>query len=193
MPARNMFKSLDRTLAIGFSRRSTAYKRASFIFHDQNRLKRIVRNKYNPAQIIFSGKAHPDDQFGKQLIQEVFNAAKDHDFGGRIAFVENYYMHMTRYLVHGVTAWLNLSRPLREASGTCGQKAAINGVLNLSVLDGWWCEGYNRTNGWEIHNYTGAPDSPEQDKADAETLYELLEEKVIPLYCERDDKGVPHG
>jgi starch phosphorylase len=152
-----------------------------------------LRNEYNPVQIIFAGKAHPDDQFGKQLIQEVFNAAKNSDFGGRIAFIEDYDMHMARYLVQGADVWLNLPRPLREASGTSGQKAAINGVLNLSVLDGWWYEGYNGSNGWEIHNYTGTPDSPEQDRADAEALYGLLEDKIIPLYYERDANGIPHG
>lgn len=180
-------------LTIGFSRRFTAYKRASLIFHDQNRLKRILSNEYHPIQIIFSGKAHPDDHAGKQLIQEVFNAAKSSDFGGRLAFIEDYDMHMARYLVQGADVWLNLPSPLREASGTSGQKAALNGVLHLSVLDGWWYEGYNGTNGWAIENNSGAPDSPEQDKADAEALYELLEEKVIPLYYDRDTNGIPRG
>ncbi|MBM3154421.1 MAG: glycosyltransferase family 1 protein [Chloroflexi bacterium] len=180
-------------LTIGFSRRFTAYKRASLVLHDPNRLKRMLRNEYHPIQIIFSGKAHPDDHAGKQLIQEVFNAAKSPDFGGRLAFIEDYDMHMARYLVQGADVWLNLPRPLREASGTSGQKAAVNGVLHLSVLDGWWYEGYNGANGWAIHNDTESPDSPEQDKADAEALYELLEKKVIPLYYDRDTNDVPHG
>jgi starch phosphorylase len=180
-------------LTIGFSRRFTAYKRASLIFHDQNRLKQILRDEYHPIQIIFAGKAHPDDHVGKQLIQEIFNAAKSSDFGGRLAFVEDYDMHMARYLVQGADIWLNLPSPLREASGTSGQKAALNGVLHLSVLDGWWYEGYNGTNGWAIENNSLAPDSPEQEKADAEALYELLEEKVIPLYYDRDTNGIPRG
>jgi starch phosphorylase len=180
-------------LTLGFSRRFTGYKRASLILHDVDRLKRILRNDLCPVQIILAGKAHPDDEHGKKLIQEVYNVAKNPEFGGRIAFVEDYDIHMARYLVHGADVWLNTPRPLQEASGTSGQKAALNGVLHLSVLDGWWYEGYNGTNGWAIHNDVGVFDSPDQDEADAEELYSLLEEKVIPLYYNRDINGLPHG
>lgn len=180
-------------LTLGFCRRFAEYKRAALILYDVNRLKRILQNELRPVQIIFAGKAHPDDERGKQLIQEVHNVAKDPEFGGRIAFVEDYDMHMARYLVHGADVWLNTPQRLQEASGTSGQKAALNGVLNLSVLDGWWYEGYNGTNGWAIHDDVETYDSSNGDKEDAEELYNLLEEKIVPLYYERDIDGVPHG
>ncbi len=125
-------------LTLGFCRRFTDYKRGALILHDVNRLRRMLQNDLQPVQIIFSGKAHPDDERGKQLIQEIYNVAKDPQTGGRIAFVEDYDMRMGRYLVRGVDVWLNTPRPLQEASGTSGQKAALNGVPQLSVLDGWW-------------------------------------------------------
>ena len=180
-------------LTIAFCRRFTSYKRATLIFHDFDRLKRILQNELQPLQIIFAGKAHPNDERGKQLIQKIYNAAKDPEFGGQIVFVEDYDMHMARYLVHGADVWLNTPQPLHEASGTSGQKAAINGVLHLSVLDGWWCEGYNGKNGWTIHGDSETSDSTDQDKTDAEALYRLLEDKVVPLYYDRDINGVPHG
>jgi starch phosphorylase len=180
-------------LTIAFCRRFTSYKRATLIFHDLDRLKRILRNELQPLQIIFSGKAHPNDERGKQLIQKIYNAAKDPEFGGQVVFVEDYDMHMARYLVHGADVWLNTPQLLHEASGTSGQKAALNGVLHLSVLDGWWCEGYNGKNGWAIQSDAETIDSSEQDKADAEELYRLLEEKIVPLYYDRDIDGIPHG
>jgi starch phosphorylase len=180
-------------LTIAFCRRFTSYKRATLIFHDFDRLKRILQNELQPLQIIFAGKAHPNDERGKQLIQKIYNAAKDPEFGGQIVFVEDYDMHMARYLVHGADVWLNTPQPLHEASGTSGQKAALNGVLHLSVLDGWWCEGYNGKNGWTIHGDSETSDSADRDKADAEDLYRLLEDKVVPLYYDRDINGVPHG
>jgi starch phosphorylase len=180
-------------LTIAFCRRFTAYKRASLILNDIDRLKQLLRNEFRPVQIIFAGKAHPNDERGKQLIQEIYNAAKNPEFGGRIAFVEDYNMHMARYLVHGADVWLNTPQPLQEASGTSGQKAAINGVLHLSVLDGWWCEGYNGKNGWAIKSDSETSDSANRDKADAEEIYRLLEEKIVPLYYERDINGIPHG
>ncbi len=180
-------------LTLAFCRRFTSYKRATLILQNVDRLKHILGNELQPVQIIFAGKAHPNDERGKQLIQEIYNAAKDPEFGGRIAYVEDYDMHMARYLVHGADVWLNTPLPLHEASGTSGQKAALNGVLHLSVLDGWWYEGYNGSNGWAIHNDPEMFDSPEQDKADAEDLYRLLEEKVVPLYYDRDINGVPHN
>ncbi len=180
-------------LTIAFCRRFTAYKRASLILNDIDRLKQLLRNEFRPVQIIFAGKAHPNDERGKQLIQEIYNAAKNPEFGGRIAFVEDYDMHMARYLVHGADVWLNTPHPLHEASGTSGQKAAINGVLHLSVLDGWWCEGYNGKNGWAIQSDSETSDSANRDKADAEEIYRLLEEKIVPLYYERDINDIPHG
>ncbi len=180
-------------LTIAFCRRFTSYKRATLIFHDFDRLKRILQNELQPLQIIFAGKAHPNDERGKQLIQKIYNAAKDPEFGGQIVFVEDYDMHMARYLVHGADVWLNTPQPLHEASGTSGQKAALNGVLHLSVLDGWWCEGYNGKNGWTIHGDSETSDSADRDKTDAGALYRLLEDKVVPLYYDRDINGVPHG
>ncbi len=183
----------SEVLTIGFSRRFTDYKRAALILHDIERLKRIVKNTWRPVQIIFAGKAHPNDGHGKHLIQEVYNVAKNPEFCGRIAFIEDYDMHLAHYLVPGVDVWLNTPRPLQEASGTSGMKAGVNGVPHLSVLDGWWYEGYNGVNGWAIDNDTKPVSSEEQDRADANELYHLLEEKVIPLYYDRDLNGVPHG
>jgi len=180
-------------LTIAFCRRFTSYKRATLIFHDFDRLKRILQNELQPIQIIFAGKAHPNDESGKQLIQKVYNAAKDHEFGGQITFVEDYDMHMARYLVHGADVWLNTPQPRHEASGTSGQKAALNGVLHHSVLDGWWCEGYNGKNGWAIHSDSDISDLANRDRADAEELYRMLEEKIVPLYYDRDINGIPHG
>ena len=180
-------------LTLSFSRRFTGYKRASLILHDLDRLKHILQNELRPMQIIFAGKAHPNDEYGKQLLQQVYNLGKDPEFGGRLSFVEDYDMQISRYLVRGSDVWLNTPQPLQEASGTSGQKAALNGVLHLSILDGWWHEGYNGSNGWAIQNDVGAFDSLDQDKADAEKLYSLLENKIIPLFYDRDMNGVPHG
>jgi starch phosphorylase len=180
-------------LTIGFVRRFTAYKRPALIFHDIERLKRIVTDKWHPVQIIFAGKSHPADFPSKQLIHHVYNLAAGREFQGRIAFVEDYDMHMAHYLVQGVDVWLNTPRRLHEASGTSGMKAAVNGVLHLSVRDGWWYEGYNGTNGWAIGDDAKAYNPTEEDKSDAEALYRLLEEKIVPLYYQRDRDGVPRG
>ncbi len=178
---------------IGFSRRFTGYKRASLILHDISRLKRMLRDELRPVQIVFSGKAHPNDEHGKHLIQEVYNIARDPEFGGRIAFVEDYDIRMAHYIVPGVDVWLNTPRQLQEASGTSGMKAAVNGVPHLSVLDGWWYEGYNGVNGWAIGDGITLADPEEQDNTDADALYNLLEGKIIPLYYDRDVNGIPHG
>jgi starch phosphorylase len=179
-------------LTIGFVRRFTAYKRPELIFHDVERLKRIVTDRWHPVQIIFAGKSHPADLPSKQLLHDVYTLATDREFQGRIAFVEDYDIHMAHYLVQGVDVWLNTPRRLQEACGTSGMKAAVNGVLHLSVRDGWWYEGYNGTNGWAIGDEVEY-DPGEEDKSDAAALYRLLEEEIIPLYYQRDRNGVPHG
>ncbi len=178
-------------LTIGFSRRFTGYKRASLIFKDVERLKKILNREIQPVQIIFAGKAHPQDDDGKRLIQQIYSYAKDPEYGGRIAFVEDYDMHMARDLVAGVDIWLNTPLTLMEASGTSGQKASANGAVNLSILDGWWFEGYNGDNGWAVDE-RGRLDSMERDNVTANAIYELLEDHVIPLYYDRDINGTPH-
>ncbi len=179
-------------LIIGFARRFATYKRATLIFHDLERLKRLLHNRYRPVQIIFAGKAHPADEGGKLLIQKVYNVARDTEVGGRIAFVDDYDLQVAHYLVQGVDVWLNTPRRLYEASGTSGQKAAINGIPSLSVLDGWWAEGYNGANGWAVCT-TACTSEQEQDAADADALYRLLEEEVVPLFYQRDADDVPRG
>ncbi len=180
-------------LIIGFARRFATYKRATLIFQDQERLKRLLHNQRRPVQFIFAGKAHPADEGGKRLIQHVYHAAKDPAMGGRIAFVEDYDLQVARYLVQGVDVWLNTPLRPREASGTSGQKTAINGIPNLSVLDGWWAEGYNGSNGWAIDSGQQLDDPWLQDAADADALYRLLEEQVVPLFYKRDADDVPRG
>ncbi len=173
-------------LTIGFARRFATYKRANLILRDYERLIRIVTNERMPVQFIFAGKAHPADEPGKQMIQEVYRAVKDARFGGRMAFLEDYDMNIARYMVQGVDVWLNTPRRPREASGTSGEKAALNGVLNFSILDGWWREGFNGRNGWAIGDDTTESASlEEQDAADALSLYDILEKEIIPLYYEQ--------
>jgi len=174
-------------LTIGFARRFATYKRADLIFHDLERLKSLMNNRWRPVQIIFAGKAHPADEAGKRILQKVFNFAHDPSLGGRVAFVEEYDEQLAQYMTHGVDVWLNNPLPPMEASGTSGMKAALNGVPHLSVLDGWWIEGFNSRNGWAF----GADDGPDRDAADAAEIYSLLENKIIPLYYKVDDNGVP--
>jgi len=180
-------------LTIGFVRRFTEYKRPALIFHDVERLKRIVTDRWQPVQIIFAGKSHPADFPSKQLLHEVYTLSTQPEFQGRIAFVEDYDMHMARYLVQGVDVWLNTPRRLQEACGTSGMKATVNGVLHLSVRDGWWYEGYNGMNGWVIGDDIEAYDPGKEDSSDAEALYRLLEQEIVPLYYQRDRDGVPRG
>jgi starch phosphorylase len=180
-------------LTIGFARRFATYKRAMLIFRDVERLRNLALDIHRPVQFVFAGKAHPEDDPGKQLIQNIYNLAKNHRFGGRIAFVEDYDMHMARYMVQGVDVWLNTPRRPREASGTSGQKATLNGVPNLSVLDGWWVEGYNGANGWAFGGGNSLEDHEAQDARDAEALYSLLEDEIIPLYYARDRDDIPRG
>ncbi len=183
----------SEALTIGFVRRFTEYKRPALIFRDIERLKRLVKNRWRPVQIIFAGKSHPTDFASKSLLRQVYTAVMDREFQGRIAFVEDYDMHMAHYLVQGVDVWLNTPRRLQEACGTSGMKASLNGVLHLSVRDGWWHEGYNGANGWAIGDEFKAPSPEEEDKADAESLYRLLENEIVPLYYDRDHTGVPRG
>lgn len=179
-------------LTIGFARRFAEYKRPALIFHDIDRLKRIVRAQWRPVQIVFAGKSHPADFASKYLLHQVYSLAADREFQGRIAFVEDYDMHMAHYLVQGVDLWLNNPRRLQEASGTTGMKASLNGVPQVSVSDGWWHEGYNGVNGWTIGDKVKPIDPAYEDKADAEALYNLLENEIVPLFYERGRSGVPH-
>jgi starch phosphorylase len=177
-------------LTLGFARRFASYKRPTLLLHDIARLTKIVSDPERPVQIIFAGKAHQDDQQSKQLLQQVFNAAKDQAFGGRIAFVEDYDELLAQYLVHGVDVWVNNPLPPMEASGTSGMKATLNGVPQLSLLDGWWIEGYNGLNGWAIE---GAREGPDRDAHDAAAIYDLLEKDIVPLFYDVDEEGVSHG
>jgi starch phosphorylase len=180
-------------LTIGFARRFTGYKRASLIFHDMERIRKILLNSWKPVQILFAGKAHPADDYGKHLIHEIYSIAADNGFAGHVAFVENYEIHTAHFLTQGVDARLNNPRPPLEACGTSGQKAAMNGVLNVSILDGWWYEGHNGNNGWAIGEPPSDLEVRNDDAADAESLYRLLEEQIVPLYYDRDQNGIPHG
>jgi starch phosphorylase len=179
-------------LTIGFARRFATYKRASLVFSDLNRLLELLNRPNRPVQIIFSGKAHPADEPGKMLIQEVYRVVKKAEGGGRLVFLEDYDMNLARYLVQGVDVWMNTPRRPNEASGTSGMKAALNGALNFSVLDGWWREAFNGSNGWAIGEDVD-PGTEVQDETDAESLYDTLENKIIPLYyTERGGDDIPH-
>ncbi len=180
-------------LTIGFARRFATYKRADLIISDVERLVDIINRPNMPVQIIFAGKAHPADQPGKQIIQEVYRQVKRAEMGGRLVFLEDYDINLARYLVQGVDVWLNTPRRPMEASGTSGMKAAINGALNFSVLDGWWREAYNGENGWAIGKDVDGDNSPAQDKKDADDLYDILENEIIPLYYNRDPKVISHS
>jgi starch phosphorylase len=178
-------------LTIAFARRFTEYKRPDLILSDVERLKKILTDPLKPVQIIFAGKSHPADYSSKQLLKRVYLLAMDPGFQGRIAFVEDYDMSLSRELVRGVDIWLNTPRRLQEACGTSGMKASMNGVINLSVLDGWWNEGYNGSNGWAIDGFRVKPQESE-DQVDAAALYELLEREIVPAFYDRDRRGVPH-
>ncbi|MBN2021323.1 MAG: alpha-glucan family phosphorylase [Pirellulales bacterium] len=187
--ARNMLD--PNVLTIGFGRRFATYKRADLILADMDRLARMVNHPQRPLQIIFAGKAHPADEPGKQLIKRIANLRHDPRFAGRIAFVEDYEINVCRHLVQGVDVWLNNPRRPQEASGTSGQKAVLNGALNLSILDGWWAEAYDGSNGFAIGDGARHVDQAVTDARDGENLYRTLEEEVIPLYYDRDIDGLP--
>ena len=180
-------------LTIGFARRFAPYKRATLLFRDLERLKKILHHPTRPVQFIFAGKAHPQDEEGKRILQQVYQHSMDPAFSDRIVFVEDYDANVARHLVQGVDVWLNNpTRPL-EASGTSGQKIGANGGINLSVLDGWWCEGYNGKNGWAVGEEFLSHDLKLQDEVDANSLYTLLEQEVVPLYYDREEDQLPSG
>ncbi len=177
-------------LTIGFARRFATYKRTQLIFQDIERIKKSLLDRYTPVQIIFAGKAHPADEPGKNVLQQIYEKAVDPSIGGRVAFIEDYDMQVGRYLVQGCDVWLNTPRKPLEASGTSGMKAAINGCINFSILDGWWPEGYDGSNGWMI----GGKDfdnQEEQNRYDANSLYDILEKEIRPLFYARNGEGIP--
>jgi starch phosphorylase len=176
-------------LTLGFARRFATYKRADLIFNDLDRLKRMLNASWRPIQIIFAGKAHPADDPAKRILQRIFNAARDPEMGGRIAFVEDYGERLAQYLVHGVDVWLNNPIPTMEASGTSGMKAAANGVPQLSIMDGWWIEGFNGKNGWAIDHLES---DANRDQVDAAEIYRALEEEIIPMYYKVSEEGIPN-
>ncbi|MDR2067192.1 MAG: alpha-glucan family phosphorylase [Endomicrobium sp.] len=180
-------------LTIGFARRFATYKRGNLIFKDLQRIKKILTNKKFPVQIIIAGKAHPQDNAGKAIIQSIIELSKDPDLIHKIVFLEEYDVNVAHYLVQGADIWLN--NPLRpeEASGTSGMKAAVNGVINFSVLDGWWCEGYNGNNGWTIGSINYYTDRAYQDEVESNDIYEVLEKEIIPLFFTRGQDGIPRG
>lgn len=185
-----MVGKLDpNVLTIGFARRFATYKRATLIFRDLERITQIFNEKNMPVQIIFAGKAHPSDREGQDLIRFIHDISLKPQFKGKVFILENYNIGMSRYLISGVDVWLNNPRRPLEASGTSGQKAAINGVINFSVLDGWWAEGYNQKNGWTIGTNAEYQSYEAQDDADSKSIYDTLENKIIPMYYEKNEKG----
>jgi len=182
-------------LTIGFARRFATYKRAILIFRDRERLKAILNNPERPVQIVFSGKAHPKDKPGQEFIKFIFDLAKEDGFKGKIFFVEDYDMNVARYLIQGVDVWLNTPRRPYEASGTSGQKGPINGIINFSVLDGWWREAFflNPECGWSIGRDEAYPQPEAQDMEDSAEIYNKLEKEIIPLYYERGKENIPVG
>ena len=178
------------TLMIGFARRFATYKRATLIFKDIERITQILNNSDRPVILVFGGKAHPADRYGADLIKQIHEVSMMPQFRGKIFILENYSIEISRYLVSGVDVWLNNPRRPMEASGTSGQKASVNGVVNFSVLDGWWAEGYNQKNGWTIGTNAEYSSYEEQDIADSQSMYYTLENKIIPAYYSKDEKGI---
>jgi starch phosphorylase len=178
---------------IGFARRFATYKRANLLFRDTERLRAMLTDSKRPVQLLIAGKAHPEDTPGKEVLQSLYHFARDPMFEGRVAFLEGYDMHLAHVLVQGVDLWLNVPRVPLEASGTSGMKAALNGVPQLSTLDGWWEEGFNGRNGWSIPKADPDADVATTDAADAEHLYRLLTEEIVPLWYQRDERGIPRG
>jgi starch phosphorylase len=178
-------------LTIGFARRVAAYKRWDLMLEDPERLRRLMQDAERPVQFVFAGKAHPQDQGAKLILQQLALWKLDPQVMQRAVFLQDYDQEIARNLVQSVDVWLNVPRRPLEASGTSGEKVAMNGGLNLSVLDGWWPEGYDGTNGWAVGDSTIAESADEQDVEDSESLYRVLEEEVVPTFYERDERGVP--
>jgi len=180
-------------LTIGFARRFATYKRGNLLFLDPERIAAILNHPERPVQIIFAGKAHPADHPGKELIKNIVQFTKDPQFRNNVLFLEDYDINVARYLVQGVDVWLNTPRRPLEACGTSGMKAAANGALNMSILDGWWCEAYNGDNGWAIGRGEEYNDPFYQDETEANAVYDLLEHEVVPLFFNRSRDGLPRG
>jgi starch phosphorylase len=180
-------------LTIGFARRFATYKRAPLIFQQFENMVRLVQDQQRPIQFIFAGKAHPRDDDGKRYIQHVIHLSKYSELKGNLVFIENYDVHVARQMVSGCDVWLNNPRRPLEASGTSGQKAGCHGCLNFSILDGWWREGYDGTNGFAIGPDSHPESIEEQDRRDSENLYKVLTQEVIPLFFDRDANGIPRG
>ena len=180
-------------LTIGFARRFATYKRGNLIFRNLDRIKKILTNKEKPVQIIIAGKAHPKDDKGKEIIKSIVALTSDPDLKYKVVFLEDYDMNVAHYLVQGVDIWLN--NPLRpqEASGTSGMKAAVNGAINFSVLDGWWCEGYNGENGWVVGSTDTYNDLEYQNEMESRSIYEMLEKEIVPLFYDRGQDDLPRG
>jgi starch phosphorylase len=180
-------------LTLGFARRFATYKRATLMFDDLDRFQALVTNAERPVQVVFAGKAHPADRQGQDFIKRIVELSKLPELRGHVFVLEDYDARMARFMVQGCDVWVNNPRPPMEASGTSGMKAAINGTLYLSVLDGWWVEGFNGRNGWAFGSPAGDDDHGREDRDDAEALYRLLEEEVTPLFYDRDEEGMPVG
>ncbi len=178
-------------LTIGFARRVAGYKRWNLLLKDSERLLRIINDAARPVQFVFAGKAHPQDQEAKLILQQVARWEHNAAIANRFVILEDYDHEIARQLVQSVDVWLNVPRRPQEASGTSGEKVAMNGGLNLSVLDGWWLEGYNGTNGFAVGNEIASANDTEMDASDAESLYAALEQQVAPLYYDRDGDGLP--
>lgn len=178
-------------LTIGFGRRFATYKRAPLIFQQFENIIKLARDKGRPIQFIFAGKAHPRDDDGKRYIQHIIHLSKYSDLQGHLIFIENYDMHVARQMVAGSDVWLNNPRRPLEASGTSGMKAGCHGCLNLSILDGWWREGYDTTNGFAIGEDSHADSVEEQDRTDSANLYKVLTQEVVPMFFDRDADGIP--
>ena len=178
-------------LTIGFARRFATYKRADLLFQDLDRLRAILKNPARPVQILFAGKAHPADKPGQELVRRIWEVSRNSDLRGHVVFLENYNMRVARMLVQGADVWLNTPRRPLEASGTSGMKAPINGGINCSIADGWWCEGANHDNGWTIGDDRTYDNTDSQDSQNSQSLYDLLENKITPLYYQRDTNGLP--
>ncbi len=177
-------------LTIGFARRFATYKRADLIFRDLERITKILNDPSKPVQLVFAGKPHPADVQGQDLVKRIYEISQMPQFKGKVFILENYNMSVSRYLVSGVDVWLNNPRRPLEASGTSGEKAGVNGVINFSILDGWWCEGYNKNNGWAIGDDTEYSNYEMQDNADSQSIYNILENDIIPLYYSKDSDKI---